>query len=454
VFPTLESTMRCWILVLLTFALAFGQTVEESFTRDPGLLDLIRGEGHEQAILQALTADALVGVDTRGRPVPRLALRWEIQPWGLRFHLRKTTFADGSPLRPEDVLWTFREIQASKDASPSKRSLLQDLTFSVRGQEVEVRCKRPPERLLLELARVPIAKEMAPAMGSGPYQLQRSANEWRFQARAHFLQPKIPAFRFRLVPEPQAILHWLKKGWLSLGVPPPRAGGEPPASHREVIQPTHAQLVVWCKGSNHALHWMERWRKDAFPPALLARSAVPSRGLWPETLGFEPVALSGSPADAKGQRWELLHVAGDEFVIKLLLALRERARKDGVTLDLRPIDPALLYDRLQRGEFQLACALALFDPHPWSVLEYLEPAGPMNFTGWSHPALANLLPAAKSPRAPAWNELQRLWAGSAAALPLIDYKSVVWVDRRLNLEPSPLGLYLTTPGPAGWSWAK
>ena len=52
----------------------------------------------------------------------------------------------------------------------------------------------------------------------------------------------------------------------------------------------------------------------------------------------------------------------------------------------------------------------------------------------------------------AWKELQSLWAGSAAALPLLDYRAVVWVDRRLHVEPSPLGLYLTTPGPSGWGW--
>jgi hypothetical protein len=147
-------------------------------------------------------------------------------------------------------------------------------------------------------------------------------------------------------------------------------------------------------------------------------------------------------------------VAGDEFVIKVLLALRERARRDGVTLELRPVEPALLYARMLKGEFQLACMLALFDPHPWSVLEYLEPGGPMNFTGWTHPDLPRLLPGLRSPQEKAWKDLQSLWAGSAAALPLLDYHSVVWVDRRLNVEPSALGLYLTTPGAAGWSWSR
>lgn len=444
--------MKSVFLIFLVFTAACGQTVEESFTRDPGPLDLIRGEGHEQAILQALAADALVGIDAAGRPVPRLALRWEAHPWGLRFHLREARFADGSRVRPEDVAWTYRQIQVQADASPSKKALLEGLTVSGTGARVDVRTRRPFERVLLELARLPIAREGDPAMASGPYRMTRQGAEWRFDARTHFLQPQIPAFRFRLVGEPQAILLWLKKGWLSLGVPPPRSGSDPPPSHREVVQPTHAQLVVWCRGGNEPLRWLERWRQDAFPPALLGRSAVPSRGLWPESLGFAPMALAGSPVEARGQRWQLLHVAGDEFVIKILLALRERARRDGVTLDLKPVDPALLYGRLQQGEFHLACALALFDPHPWSVLEYLEPGGPMNFSGWTHPDLPRLLAAVKGPRGAGWTALQDAWARSAHALPLLDYRAVVWVDRRLSVQPSPLGLYLTTPGPAGWRW--
>ncbi len=444
--------MKRWFSICLSIGMAFGQTVEESFTRDPGPLDLIRGEGHEQAILQALAGDALVGIDAGGRPVPRLALRWEVLPWGLKFHLREARFIDGSLVRPEDVVWTYRQLQAQADASPSKKALLQDLAVSGTGLQVEVRARRPAERLLLELARIPIAREGAPAVGSGPYRMSRNGAEWRFEARTHFLEPQVPAFRFRLVGEPQAILQWLRKGWLSIGVPPPRAGSHPPATHREIIQPTHAQLVVWCRAGRDSLRWMERWRRDAFPPALLGRSATPSRGLWPETLGFAPTTLAGALAQVRGQRWELLHVAGDEFVIKVLLALRERARRDGVTLDLRPVDPALLYGRLQKGAFQLACGLALFDPHPWSVLEYLEPNGPMNFTGWTHPDLPRLLAALRGPREPGWTALQGAWAGSAAALPLLDYRAAVWVDRRLSVQPSPLGLYLTTPGPSGWRW--
>ena len=57
------------------------------------------------------------------------------------------------------------------------------------------------------------------------------------------------------------------------------------------------------------------------------------------------------------------------MIEKLLLALRERARQDGVDLRLQPLEEGLLMARLQKGDFQLACATAIFDPHPWAVLE-------------------------------------------------------------------------------------
>jgi hypothetical protein len=136
------------------------------------------------------------------------------------------------------------------------------------------------------------------------------------------------------------------------------------------------------------------------------------------------------------------------------MALRERARKDGFDLQLTPLEQGLLVDRLQKGDFELACSMVVFEPHPWAVLEYLEPNGPMNFTGWRHPRLAELTSRIQQPGEFGWNELQSLWAKNPAALPLLDYQSVIWVDKRLQVEPSPMGLYLTTPGAAGWRWSR
>ena len=76
----------------------------------------------------------------------------------------------------------------------------------------------------------------------------------------------------------------------------------------------------------------------------------------------------------------------------------------------------------------------------------------MNFTGWWHPEYDSLLARIRQADDPAWRDLHALWAQAPAALPLLDFQSVVWVDRRLQVRPSALGLYLQTPGAAGWQW--
>jgi hypothetical protein len=217
-------------------------------------------------------------------------------------------------------------------------------------------------------------------------------------------------------------------------------------------------LVAWSRRGAGPLLLLERWRKDAFPPHLLSRNARPSRGLWPETLGFEPRAIDATQnhlqPPPRGTPLKLHYTAGEESVEKLLLALRERARKDGYDLQLAPLEQGLLVDRLQKGDFDLACCTVVFDPHPWAVLEYLEPRGPMNFTNWSHPRFGDLAAKAQQPGDAGWRGLQALWAANPAALPLLDFQSAIWVDRRLVVEPGPQGLYLSTPGAAGWRWAR
>ncbi|HJW08848.1 MAG TPA: ABC transporter substrate-binding protein [Holophagaceae bacterium] len=440
---------------LLTLCLALslhGQIVQDSFAVDPGPLDFIHGEGAEQAVLQSLAGDTLVGLRADGSPAPRLALRWKAVPGGLQLELRgDARFSDGSVLRAEDVRWTYEQLQKDPKASPTRKALLADVEVSLVEGGLRLRSAKPVGRLLLELARVPIGKKEHPEIGSGPFALERRGGEWDLLRRAHFLHPKLEGFHLRLLPDSNGILQALQKGWLSLGVPPPRAGLSPPAGYTRIIQPLNAQLIVWSRTDPGALQALERWRRDAFPPRLMGDGIRPSRGLWPETLGFPAMNIQGA-AQPCPKDLELLYAASDAPVERLLLALAERARQDGVALHLKPIEAGLLIDRLTKGDFQLICAFNTFDPGPWSVLGYMEPGGELNFTGWQDAGLAALLPKLESPQSSAWKAAQSLWAQHPAALPLLDYRSVLWVDRRLHLTPSAMGIYATTPGPAGWTW--
>jgi ABC-type transport system substrate-binding protein len=432
------------------------QMVEESLAQDPGPLDFIQGDSYEQWILQSLAGDALVGIAADGRLVPRLADRWQVQKNGrILFHLRADArYLDGSRVGAEDVIWTVQQLLQEPKASATKRAILEGAVVGIDQGHPWIHSPRPAGRLLMELARVPIAQKHHPDGGSGPFAFRKEPGAWVFTRRDHFLQPRIDGIRFRLLPDPAGVMTALQKGWLSIGAPATRRQTEAPISHRLVTQPMHAQLVVWSRVGVGPLQRMEHWRKDAFPPQLLGQNARPSRGLWPETLGFKPQSIDVSTSPQAGHgTLRLLYGAGEESLEKLLLALRERARRDGIELQLTPVEQALLTERLQKGDFQLACSMVVFDPHPWAVLEYLEPTGPMNFTGWKHPQLAGLLARIQQPGDPTWRDLQSLWARDPAALPLLDFQSVIWVDKRLVVEPSPMGLYLHTPGAAGWRWS-
>jgi len=453
--------MRHLCLALcLSFASLPGraQMVEESLAQDPGPLDFIRGDSFDQWILQSLAGDALVGIRADGRVVPRLAASWTVQKdRSLAFTLRPDArYPDGSPVTPEDALWTFRELRREPKASPTKKAILEGADFGVEQGRLWIRSPKPTGRLLMELARLPIAQAGHPDRGSGPFSYRKETGAWVFTRREHFLKPRIDGIRFRLLPDPAGITAALQKGWLTIGAPAIRRQGDPPPTHRLLTQPLNAQFVVWSRLGAGPLQLLERWREEAFPPQLLGQTAKPSRGLWPETLGFEPQAIdAGTTPPPKGPgTLQLLYPAGEEFLEKLLLALRERARRDGFELQLQPLEQGLLAARLQAGDFQLAGSPVAFEPHPWAVLEYVEPKGPMNFTGWKHPRLAGILQRLQQPTDLAWRDLQIVWSQAPAALPLLDFQSVIWVDKRLQVEPSPLGLYLATPGAAGWRWTR
>ena len=444
-----------WALALaLATLLAPAQVVEESLPADPGPLDFIQGDSYEQWILQSLAGDALVGIRADGALTPRLATHWTLLEDGsLSFTLRADArFPDGRAVSAEDVLWTFRELLANPRASATKRAILAGAEVGERQGRPWIRSPKPPGRLLLELARVPIAQRGQPGQGSGPFAFHPEPGAWVFTRRDHFLRPRIDGLRFRLLPDPTAVLTALRKGWLTLGAPQDTPEAEPPPTCRRLTQPLHAQFVVWSRLGPGPLRLLERWRRDAFPARLLGRTARPSQGLWPETLGFPARSIQAEGSAAPPAQLVLHHAAGDASLERLLLALRERARRDGCDLQLRPLEQGLLQERLQKGEFQLAGSVVFFEPQPWAVLEYLEPSGPMNFTGWRHTGLAAVTSRLHQPGDAAWVDLQTLWARSPAALPLLDFQSLLWVDRRLQVESSPMGLYLHTPGAAGWRW--
>ena len=173
------------LVFLAALAPVRAQMVEESLPRDPGPLDFIHGDSYEQWILQSLAGDALVGLGCQ-RPGSATAGR-------LLERSRRTApsyspcattrrFTDGSLVTPEDVLWTFAEISRDPKASPTKRAILEGAVTRLQEGRLWIRSPKPPGRLLLELARVPVTQKGHPERGSGPFLYQKEPAAWTFSA--------------------------------------------------------------------------------------------------------------------------------------------------------------------------------------------------------------------------------------------------------------------------------
>ncbi len=229
--------MRLGLLLILACTSCLAQDLEAAFRQDPGPLDFIRGRGEEQAILQSLTGDALVGLGPAGELVPRLARRWEVRKGELRFTLRhEATFPDGSQVTPKDALWTLQEVQRNPGADPAKRQILIGASVFVQAHQLVIRTNRPLQPFLRDLARIPIARRDRPWQGSGPFTLTAGPDGWKLHRRVHFLGPRLQGLRFRRVADATAEGALLAQGQLHLG--PLDPGGPPPRPGLRALSPS------------------------------------------------------------------------------------------------------------------------------------------------------------------------------------------------------------------------
>ena len=124
--------------------------------------------------------DTLSGWTDEMTAVPRLAESWDVDATGTRWHLRlrDTRWHDGRPLRPEDVLYTFRRIaDPATGATASQLFTTVDQTASraVGPRDVEVVLTAP--NFLFPLAWAAPGAEIVPdgatdfarPVGTGPF---------------------------------------------------------------------------------------------------------------------------------------------------------------------------------------------------------------------------------------------------------------------------------------------
>lgn len=240
-------------------------TLVAAITNDPGHLNpaiTTNGSVHTAA---GLLYDGLVALDDSLRPMPALAVRWEIEDGGARyrFHLRRgVRWHDGKPFTARDVKFTFEHLLLRYHAR-TRASMAPALTSvdAVDDSTVVFTFRRPYAPLLqqLDVSEAPILPEhvyagsdplrnpanVAP-VGTGPYRFAAYTphGEIRYAANSDYFlgAPSLASVVLRIIPDGDTQVAALEAGevdWL-FAVPRParrRLGTDPR------VRVTHSALT-------------------------------------------------------------------------------------------------------------------------------------------------------------------------------------------------------------------
>ena len=217
-----------------------------AITTDPGHLNSAITTNGSVHTVAGLLYNGLVALDDKLKPLPELAVRWEVEDSGslYRFHLRRDVrWHDGRKFTSADVKFTFDELLLNFH-SRSRASLRAKLlrVDAPNDSTVEFRFRRPYAPLLqqLDVEEAPIMPKhvfagtdplrnpanIAP-VGTGPFRFvsYRSGAEIRYAANADYFlgPPQISEIVLRIIPDPGTQVIALEAGevdWL-FGVPGP-----------------------------------------------------------------------------------------------------------------------------------------------------------------------------------------------------------------------------------------
>lgn len=173
--------------------------------------------------------DTLVQPDENLEMRPALAESWQISPDQLTwtFHLRGgVSFHDGSPLRADDVVYSYRRIMDEKLANVDKFSAVADVT-APDPLTVVINLERPTPNLLTNLGgfkgmaivsrrNVESGQIATHPVGTGPFAFlgQKSGDSITLRANPSYWggAPKISGVTFRFISEPSTALSALQAG--------------------------------------------------------------------------------------------------------------------------------------------------------------------------------------------------------------------------------------------------
>lgn len=214
-----------------------GGTLIRRLDADLVTLNPVRATSRYDRFVDNYLFTPIIYIDQNLQPVPGLAKSWEISDDGLlyRFELNeKATFADGTPVRASDVVFTLRKIVDPSTEAPQLLGSFEKIdlprTRAIDDHTVEVAFREPLATQLIRFNDVLVIPEHIyakgdfrndfndKAVGSGPYRLvkREPGKETVVERRDDYWgdRPHIQTVVFKVINDHGTAFNALKRGEL------------------------------------------------------------------------------------------------------------------------------------------------------------------------------------------------------------------------------------------------
>ncbi|WP_460943944.1 ABC transporter substrate-binding protein [Okibacterium endophyticum] len=401
--------------------------------------------------------------------VPGLAESWELNEdrTELVFHLRASTFSDGTPVTSEDVKFSLERLM-DPEVSPNFAPIYSQQIAGIEtpDEKTVVLLLDGPQPALTAWLTFPGASiisqkafeklgtdglaELPTDAGSGPFKIVswERGQVIRFERNSHYREqgkPYLDAVEIRTMPDDNSRMLAARSGDVDVVESVPYSQIESLKGTDLIVEETPVASVFgpWLASTGpmespevrQALHYAtpkESIQKVVFGgTGEIPNSAIPPMLYWDESIDPVPYdiekakeLLSGSPTP-DGFEVEMLIVSGDSIALQTAQILQEAWKEIGVVVDVRALDEASVYERNTNGDWEII----LFGPG--SMASHIptedEFAGNWatphiaKFFQYDNPELTDLMAQASS----TWDESERTELFSQAQQMLLDDPPII-----------------------------
>lgn len=201
--------------------------------QDPGAFDYVTDTKTAVALWVPSIVEPLLYFDADGNATPGVSDSWTISDDGLvyEFHIRDTTFSDGSPVTADDVVFSLKTMQESPLVRLSSVFAPVQSIEKVDDATVRVTLDRPSQAFFQGMGdfsgfvqpEAGAATRASNPIGTGPYKLVKYVPQDSIQLTANENywgeQPKIKDVTIRIIEDESAAMLAMQAGEADMFVP-------------------------------------------------------------------------------------------------------------------------------------------------------------------------------------------------------------------------------------------